>query len=549
MKTYIIFRLSALILFATGPAAAQKDLNFDRGVLETTEELTEALANRLLDLSVATRDANLLDMTAFFAETVVAHAMPVKTLPTKARVKWVEEHDWQMPEKKAAAMKRDALMQSWETFLSRFGSIEDVRFKVKQSEIKDNHAGAKVYFFLVGRRMNGHKEWVRGYFKLGATYRDKTWTIDKLALTSLGSQVASRDVFSEVGIPAGVAADLPPHGAKGNESSYWQGAAAGDVNRDGLIDVFAPGLDGNNFYINQGDGTFKDMAADTWVEFTPHATGALFVDYDNDGDSDIFLATPDNQMLLENRLVPDNLLEFTESSAKSGIGQRRAVGFSPIAGDVNGDGKPDIYVPSYNRYGIVMPNSWYKATNGTPNLLFLNKGGGVFAEVAKAWGVADSRWSYAASFADLDGDGDQDLYVANDYGENGLFINDGRKFTDQAEQRGALDPGNGMGVSFGDFDNDGDLDLHVTNMSSTAGNRILSRLLDNPKSREEVLVKLASGNNLYENDGTGNFKDSQTGQFGAGWAWGGGFIDVDNDGWEDIYTPNGFKSGSSMKDT
>ena len=70
-------------------------------------------------------------------------------------------------------------------------------------------------------------------------------------------------------------------------------------------------------------------------------------------------------------------------------------------------------------------------------------------------------------------------------------------------ERGVLDPGNGMGVAFGDYDNDGDLDLHVTNMSSTAGNRILSRMYPDADPEELVLKKLAAGNSLFANDGSG----------------------------------------------
>jgi hypothetical protein len=165
--------------------------------------------------------------------------------------------------------------------------------------------------------------------------------------------------------------------------------------------------------------------------------------------------------------------------------------------------------------------------------------------------VDDRRWSYAAAFADLDGDGRLDLYVANDFGENALFINQGGRFADQAAERGVLDPGYGMGVSFGDYNNDGLLDLHVTNMSSTAGNRILSRLLPNSGPKDNVLLKLAAGNSLYQNRGEGFFRDvtAEAGPFSAGWAWGGGFLDFDNDGWEDLFSPNGFISGKSMKDT
>ena len=220
-------------------------------------------------------------------------------------------------------------------------------------------------------------------------------------------------------------------------------------------------------------------------------------------------------------------------------------------GDDVVDGRADIYVASYNHYGRVTPDSWFRASNGQPNLLLLSQADGTFRDRAREWGVEDPRWSYAPAFADLDRDGRPDLYVANDFGENGLYLHRGDRFREEAAERGVVDPGNGMGVSFGDYDNDGRLDLHVTNMSSTAGNRILSRLFPGAAPRQNVLVKLASGSNLYRNTGQGHFQDvtAEVGPFSGGWAWGGGFLDFDNDGWEDLYTPNGFISGKSMKDT
>jgi hypothetical protein len=276
----------------------------------------------------------------------------------------------------------------------------------------------------------------------------------------------------------------------------------------------------------------------------------LFLDYDNDGDPDLFLAAVGNQVLLENRFIPDGEAVFWDVSEQAGVAVS-AVGFSAAAADVNGDGLTDVYVCSYNRYGTVMPNSWHRATNGTPNLLLINLGDGTFAERSAEWGVADGRWSYAAGFIDVDEDGLLDLYVANDFGENALYLNQGERFVDVAEDRGLRDPGFGMGVSFGDYDNDGDLDLHVTNMSSTAGNRILQLLYPEDHVIRQTLAKQAAGNSLYQRASDGTFREvtAEIGGLSGGWAFGGGFVDFDNDGWEDIYTPNGFVSGKSMKDT
>jgi hypothetical protein len=100
-----------------------------------------------------------------------------------------------------------------------------------------------------------------------------------------------------------------------------------------------------------------------------------------------------------------------------------------------------------------------------------------------------------------------------------------------------------MGVYFGDFNNDGRIDLYVTKMSSTAGNRLLDRT-----GEIGTLRSMAAGNTLYRGIGGGKFEATKD-KFHAGWSWGGGFIDIDNDGFEDLYSPNGHMSGASEKDT
>jgi hypothetical protein len=376
------------------------------------------------------------------------------------------------------------------------------------------------------------------------------WRITTIDKAQAGSFSASVDLFSEVSAPAGVSVRLPAYGTPGNSGFAWHGAAAGDVNGDGWIDLFVTGREHSFLYLNEGSGRFRDASRDAGLEALATGTGPLLVDYDNDGDLDVFIAAVGPQVLLENRLVPDRRLHFEDVSLEAGVAVT-ATGFGAAAADVNSDGRVDLYVASYNAYGRVTPNSWTAATNGTPNLLFVSQPEGGFREEAARWGVNDRRWSYAAVFADLTDDGRPDLYVVNDFGEKGLFVHQGTSFRDEARERGVLDTGNGMGVALGDYDNDGRLDLHCTNMSSTAGNRILGRMLPGARPADHVLVKLASGNSLFESLGGGRFRDvtAVVGGLSGAWAWGGGFLDVDNDGNEDLYTPNGFISGRSMKDT
>ncbi len=554
-----------------------KTQKVDRNRLEVIEELSESLANDLLELSVATRDRDLQLSAEFFPAEIAAKSFPSRPTLIKNQVKWVGAHSWVTKENVALNASNKAsgaskitsktFLNNWSEFLAHFSDIEDARFKVKEANFDETAkavlgapqptaaigatGNARIAFYVIGRDTDGKREWARGSFmaKVRAD-KNKHWQFDSFELISFDSLVAEKDMFSEVAIPAGVGETLPGFGTPENSGFVWHGAAAGDFDNDNWIDLFVVGTNRNFLYLNNRKGGFRDASDEAGVKILSVGTAPLVFDYDNDGDADVFISSVGQQILLRNNFKQTGKLEFDDVSLESGVA-KDAIGFSAVAGDVNGDGRLDVYVASYNRYGQVTPDSWFRATNGTPNLLFINQPDGTFREEAVKWGVDDRRWSYAAEFADINSDGKIDLYVANDFGEKAMFINRGDKFVDEAAERGVLDPGNGMGVSFGDYNNDGRLDIHASNMSSTAGNRILSRLFPNSSAKDNVLKKLAAGNNLFENTGDGKFKDvtAEIGGFSGGWAWGGGFIDFDNDGWEDIYTPNGFISGKSMKDT
>lgn len=557
------------------PAApTDKTQKVDRNRLEINEELSESLANDLLGLSVAARDRDLELTAEFFPAEIAAKPFPSRPTMIKNQVKWVGAHNWETKETVVLNASTGAnkttnklFLNNWAEFLTHFSEIEDARFKVKEANFDDTAKAvlgaeqptaeigatgkARIAFYVIGRDTDGRREWARGAFWANVRAgKNKRWQFDSFELINFDSLVAEKDIFSEVAIPAGVGATLPGFGTPENSGFVWHGAAAGDLNNDGWIDLFVVGANRNFLYLNDQKGGFRDASDEAGVKITASGTAPLIFDYDNDGDADVFISSVGQQILLRNNFKQTGKLEFDDVSLESGVA-KDAIGFSAAAGDVNGDGRLDVYVASYNRYGQVTPDSWFRATNGTPNLLFINQPDGTFREEAQKWGVDDRRWSYAAEFADINADGKIDLYVANDFGEKAMFINKGDKFVDEAAERGVLDPGNGMGVSFGDYNNDGRLDIHASNMSSTAGNRILTRLFPNANAKDNVLKKLAAGNNLFENVGDGKFKDvtAEVGGFGGGWAWGGGFIDFDNDGWEDIYTPNGFISGKSMKDT
>ncbi len=544
------FTVAALL---AGCSEQAQTSSIDPSQVERVEDLSEALANQLHELSLSVRDRDMAAIATHFDSGLSASPWPPFADRIGSQSRWIDKLDIPLS---TLFLDRPAYLDNWQNFLTSLSSIEDVRFNVKSAdfeELTEPRAEALIAIAIVGRNDAHQRTWVEAWAQLGAVRNAERWRIDRLELTALTVRVARIDLFSEVSLAAGVYQAAPPFGTPGNPSFIAHGVAVADVDADGLLDAFTTGNGANFLYLNQGDGTFAEMAAVAGVKITPNATAPLFLDFDNDGDPDLFLASTGHQMLFENRLIPDGGLEFRDISLVSGV-DRFAQGYSAVSADVNGDGLPDIYVASYNRYGVVMPNSWSQATNGTANLLFLNQGDGSFQEQAQQWGVDDSRWSYAAHFGDFDGDDRQDIYLANDFGENALYLNQGDRFADTAGALGMLDPGNGMGVSLGDYNNDGHIDIHVTNMSSTAGKRILKRLFPDEAGSagtSGVLGKLAAGNSLFRSLGDGTYQDvsSSVGPMAAGWAWGGGFVDFDNDGWQDIHSPNGFISGKSLKDT
>ena len=213
--------------------------------------------------------------------------------------------------------------------------------------------------------------------------------------------------------------------------------------------------------------------------------------------------------------------------------------------DIDRDGDLDLYAAGYkNNHSKRGAHNLFQARDGQRDLLFLNEGGLRFREVAVERGIVGTSFGYAAVFFDADEDGDDDIFVANDYGRNDLWLNDGR-----AHFIGGGGPltanGQSMGVTVADLDGDLDLDVYVSNMFSKAGHRIVP-LVEGIVSEEtyETLSSLARGNALFRREEKGRFREVAVAQGAAraGWAWGHTAFDADNDGDRDLYVLNGMTS-------
>jgi enediyne biosynthesis protein E4 len=278
--------------------------------------------------------------------------------------------------------------------------------------------------------------------------------------------------FSDVTEQAGL--------SNAGDRNYGMGVAVGDYDNDGFLDLYVTSYGRNILYHNNGDGTFTDVTAEAGVAGGGWSVSAGFFDYDNNGRLDLFVT---------------RYMEWDTKRSKTCGGEWRT------------------YCP---------PEEF----PATTNILYHNNGDGTFSDVSQKSGIAAKKGrALGVAFADYDGDGFTDIFVANDGMQQYLFHNNGDgTFTERGLEAGAglSEDGrrlSGMGVVFQDYDNDGRPDVMVTEL---------------PRDLYSV----------YHNEGDGTFSyGSLTTGLGAlssgSSGWGIGLEDFDNDGWKDLFVAQG----------
>jgi enediyne biosynthesis protein E4 len=326
------------------------------------------------------------------------------------------------------------------------------------------------------------------------------------------------------------------------------GCAFIDYDNDGWMDIFllcgtrlegAPSGSGNRLYKNNRDGTFTDVTKPSGLENAGWASGVCVGDYNNDGFDDIF-CTYFGQNILYRNNGDGTFTDVTKQSGLSNAQPRWGAGCSFL--DYDRDGHLDLFVSNYVRFSFenapvpgADSNCNWKGISvecgprGLPtghHSLYRNNGDGTFTDVSVSSGVAQASQCYGMTVvtADLDEDGWPDIYVACDSTPSLLFMNnhDGT-FREEGVLRGVAlsedgEEQAGMGVGVGDYDLDGHLDLFKTHFADDASV-------------------------LYHNDGKGNFDDvtrrSRVGVETRYVCWGAGMLDLDNDGYPDLFMVTG----------
>lgn len=321
-----------------------------------------------------------------------------------------------------------------------------------------------------------------------------------------------------------------------------------DLDGDGRVEVAL--ISANRVFSLDAAGGIRDR------EFLPGGPGLPFTavlgDFDTDGRPDLLTAEFDGLRLRPGQddggFVPSARLCWQTP-------ERIRYGQVLTCGDVDADGDLDVWFGQYkNPYdGGQMPTPFHDANDGYPSWLLLNDGAGSLRDATVAAGLGERRWrrTYAASFADLDADGDLDLLVVNDFAGVDLHLNDGRgRFRDVSGTWLADPKAFGMAHALADFNADGHLDLFVTGMHCPTASRLAHLGLGRPERPDYLaaIPRMIRGNKLLLNRDNLRFEDNAAaaGVDHTGWSWGSAAADFDNDGFPDLAIANGHETRQSV---
>ena len=467
---------------------------------------------------------------------------------------------------------RERFLHEIETYLTPISRVETAEFEIvgiEETASSPPIVQIDIRYDLVGTRTDNEREERIGHWLTQWTrHESNAWRVVRWEATGETLSRAREPVFIDITSQAlGQTESYKSQLLHGVD--YWRtvldgacgidvygnnGLAVGDFDNDGLDDMYVcqpPGLP-NRLYRNRGDGTFEDVTEKAGVGVLDGSACALFADFENKGLQDLLVVCGSGPLLFLNQ---GNGKFLRKSDAFNFVRPPQGTFTHAAIADYDGDGLLDIYFCLYSYYvGLDQyhyPTPYFDARNGPPNFLLHNEGNRIFQDRTEAAGlnVDNDRYSFACAWGDYNSDGSPDLYVANDFGRNNLYRNNGDgKFTVVSAEAGVEDAGAGMSACWFDFDNDGKLDIYNAAMWSAAGLRVSDGDRFHEKEPENIRALYrhhAGGNSLYRNQGNGKFQNvsRQAGVEMGRWAWCSDAWDFDHDGYSDLYIANGYISG------
>lgn len=336
------------------------------------------------------------------------------------------------------------------------------------------------------------------------------------------------------------------------------GVFLADYNRDGYMDMLVTDVKYRYkvaLYRGMPDGRMREVTREIGLKETA-STLAAFVDLDGDGWEDLihgWIMEAGAYRVYRN-LQGQRFEDVTDRCNLAELIRRVDDTNEPTAylpADYDRDGRVDLYVTRGSGSGFNQ-GSWIDGETGSisNNQLLRNTGDWQFEDVTAATGTAgDGRSSFSAMWLDADNDGWPDLYVIHEFGEGVLLVNRGGGGGGKFEERIIVDEPSdfgSMGVAAADYNNDGNIDIYVNNMYSKAGNRIMGNMPPGtyPDEVMQKLRRLVDGSELYQGLGDGRYLKSGKSLHveAVGWSWGPQWVDIDNDGFEDLYATCGYIS-------
>ncbi len=347
------------------------------------------------------------------------------------------------------------------------------------------------------------------------------------------------------------------------------GVAVGDIDNDGLADVYMTGnMEPNKLYLNKGGLKFEDISVAAGVSGDKRwYTGVCMLDANQDGWLDIYVCVSGKYGPFENQLFINNQdRTFTERAAEYGLADT-STSIQAVSFDYDGDGLQDLFVANYPQVPVSMGNEYYYQKMRDNKYsesahLYKNMGNGSFDDVTQTAGVQNFGLSLGVVAADFNEDNLIDLYVSNDFNVPDYFyLNQGDgTFGERLSSSFRHTSMFGMGLDAVDFNNDGHIDLGQVDMTPADHKRAKTNMASmSPETFWQGIelgfhyqymqnsLQLNRGNNAA---GLPQFSDISrfTGMATTDWSWGIQFADLDNDGWQDVFISNGMKRDVNNND-